>query len=88
MSKVKKKPETSTVISDRLHSLLDSHDKMPQRVLAEKIGIPTMVLNRTINNTACPNADAIVKMARYFGVSTDYLLGLEKKSRGKRRASA
>ena len=79
------KPEIAAVIGDRLSELLVAHPKTAQRELAGRIGIPTMVFNRAINGTSTPNADALKRIAIYFDVTTDWLLGMPGASK-KRRA--
>ena len=78
-------PQLAQTISHKVQTLIGTQRSMSQRELAEQIGIPTMVLNRTINGAATPTADAIVKMAAHFGVSTDELLGVPTPKRKKRR---
>lgn len=47
-----------------------------QQALAESIGFSQRAVSKWINQQAEPTENAIVKCAKYFGVSTDYLLGL------------
>ena len=48
-----------------------------QRELAKNIGFGQAAIARWEKNLQLPNFDAILKIAKYFNVSTDYLLGLE-----------
>jgi transcriptional regulator with XRE-family HTH domain len=47
-----------------------------QDVLAEKIGVPVLQINRYENNKTKPNADMITILAENLSCSADYLLGL------------
>jgi hypothetical protein len=69
-------PNLALTISRKLKSLLVSHKPMNQRDLAFAIGIPTMVLNRALRGESTPAADAIIKIAAYFKITTDELLGV------------
>lgn len=70
-------PQLAETISNKLAELRNCETGVPQRELAEKIGIPTMVLNRAINGTSTPTADAIVKIAKFYSVTVDWILGVE-----------
>jgi len=77
-------PDLAHTISDKLGSLRKG-DETPQRELAEQCGIPLAVLNRAITGTSTPSPDALVKLAVFYEVSVDWLLGLtDKKPRRKR----
>lgn len=45
--------------------------------LARKVGLSQTGIKQWENSQRIPNADAVVRFAKFFGVSTDYLLGLE-----------
>lgn len=64
-------------IAYRLQDLI-SESGLKIKPLAEKIGISTGALSNYQNDAATPGADAIIKIARYFNVSADWLLGLSK----------
>lgn len=52
------------------------HEKnVTQKILAEELGITQATLSRNLNGIHMPKAEIIEKMASYFNVSTDYLLG-------------
>jgi len=74
--KMQATPELAKKISGKLQQLLASHKPMNQRDLAIAIGVPTMVLNRAIRGESTPTAEALVKIAQYFRITTDELLGL------------
>lgn len=61
--------------SNNLKSLIiDEH--ITQNKLAQKIGYTQRAVSKWVNGQAEPTESAIVKCAKYFEVSTDYLLGL------------
>lgn len=45
--------------------------------LAEKVGVSHVAISRWENNIRTPNMYNIIALAKAFGVSNDYLLGLE-----------
>lgn len=45
--------------------------------LSKKLGVGHSSISRWENNQARINAEQLVDIAKFFGVSTDYLLGLE-----------
>ena len=50
---------------------------LSQRDLANATGISQNAIAFWENNKRVPNANAIIILANYFDVTTDYLLGLE-----------
>ena len=59
----------------RLSDLLASHD-ISQRKLSKEAGISNSTISRILSGEMRnPTADTLVKLADYFGVTTDYLLG-------------
>lgn len=67
--------------SYRLQSLIDKR-KINQRTLAEELGLSTATVNaylkpkKSTNEYTAPRADVLEMLAKFFNVSTDYLLGL------------
>lgn len=55
---------------------LRSYAKITQKDLAEKLGISDKTLSRYENDEYKPDVYALVRIATYFQVSTDYLLGI------------
>ena len=55
--------------------------KLSQRQLAEKIGVPYQSYQTYEYGSATPSAKVIIKIAKAFDVSTDYLLGLSDEPR-------
>lgn len=50
---------------------------LSQAQLSKATGISQVAITYWENQQRVPNANAIIILARYFGVSTDYLLGEE-----------
>lgn len=66
-------------ISEKIQELLKSKKRkgISQNEIAEKIGIAPSVLSKLISgNSKAPSADTVLAIAKYFNVSTDWLLGL------------
>lgn len=63
------------VISERLNELKTANNFM-QKQVAEGAGVPLRTYQRYENGEREPSASIIVALAKFFGVSTDYLLGL------------
>ncbi len=51
---------------------------LSQRKLGENLGVCNQTVSFWETGQREPNLDDLVKIASYFSVSTDYLLGLEK----------
>jgi transcriptional regulator with XRE-family HTH domain len=64
-----------TVFAQRLASLRKDK-KMKQKDLAAAIGITMQALSRYENAQKLPEVDRVIDIASFFGVTTDYLLGL------------
>ena len=63
-----------TIFNKRLKELR-TNKKLSQGELAKRAGLTQTSINHWENGKCPPNANAIVTLARYFGVTTDYLLG-------------
>lgn len=61
-------------IGERIKQLRSQRD-ISQIGLANQIGVSKSVISSYENNVHYPPYDILLKMARLFGVSTDYLLG-------------
>ena len=59
----------------RLKELL-KENAISQEVLAKNIGVSQRAVSKWINLQAEPTESSIVNCAKFFGVSTDYILGL------------
>lgn len=47
------------------------------KLLASEIGVSDIAISRWENKQRVPNIESLVALAKYFGVSCDYLVGLE-----------
>lgn len=63
------------VFSDRLQGLTASNGLFKKQV-AEGVGLPFMTYRRYANGEREPNASTVASIAKFFRVSSDYLLGL------------
>ena len=63
------------ILSKRIKQLINEKH-ITQTTLALEIGITQATLSRNINGIHEPKADIVNKIADYFKVSSDYLLGL------------
>lgn len=63
-------------IVERIEKLINSSGKSIHRVTVE-CGLPHTAIAAWKSGRAVPSAGAIIKLAKYFNVSTDYLLGLD-----------
>ena len=63
------------ILAQRLLALRKEHDKK-QTELAKALGLSISAYCRYEYGEREPTASTIVRMARYFHVSSDYLLGL------------
>lgn len=57
-------------------SQLMKENKISQELLAKEIGYSQRAVSKWIIGQSEPSATAIVLCAKYFDVSTDYLLGI------------
>ena len=61
--------------SVRLENLIEEND-ITQKELSTELHIAATTLNGYVNNHREPDFHTLIRLARYFDVSTDYLLGL------------
>lgn len=66
--------ETTKLFADNLQELIANSGKS-MKDLATEIGISAAALSKYQNDAAAANIDALVKIAKYFDVTTDWLLG-------------
>ena len=64
------------IFGEKITELLEINN-LSQDSLAKAIGFSQRAVSKWINNQAEPTATAIINCAKFFQVSTDYLLGLE-----------
>lgn len=67
-------------IQNRLIEVMAT-ENMTQKEVAKAIGISEACVSRWANGNRRPNAGSIIKLAKLFHVSADYLLGLENDGR-------
>lgn len=60
---------------DILKQLRKSHG-MTQAELGSRIGLSKAVVSKYENSMGYPTFDVLIRIADYFGVTTDYLLGV------------
>lgn len=65
----------SKTIGNRINGLLATTN-VKQKELAQVLGVKDNIISYFCSGTRKPNIEQIIKMAKYFNVSTDYLLGL------------
>lgn len=62
------------MLSERLKSLRKSK-KLTQKQLAEKINVTHVSISGYESGNRSPDTDTLQRLADFFGVSTDYILG-------------
>lgn len=60
---------------DRIRTLREELD-WTQEILAERLSLPVLALNRYENNKTAPNVNVMARIAEALGCSVDYLMGL------------
>lgn len=64
------------MFGDQIKTLRKSHN-FNQVQLAQKLGVSKQTVSNWENNNILPSIEMLIKIARYFSVSTDYLLELD-----------
>ena len=64
-----------TTFQERLKALMDSHG-YGMKSLADKMNITSATLSRYLSGHRSPDLPYVVKLAEFFGVSVDWILGL------------
>lgn len=64
-----------SIFQARLKQLMESRG-LNNRALADEVNITTAALSRYLTKERTPDLKYIVKLSDYFGVSVDWLLGL------------
>jgi len=65
------------ILGERLRALRLER-RVSQTDMSKQLGISTIMISSYELDKRQPSYGVLVKLAAYFGVSTDYLLGLEK----------
>ena len=68
--------EVLEIFSERLKDLMKTKD-ISLKELSEQIGIPKSTINGWTLKISLANIYGLKKIAMFFGVTTDYLIGLE-----------
>lgn len=63
------------IFAERLRDLRQEKE-LSQRQLSKLLGLSHSAVTQWENELRVPNAEAVVMLAKFFGVSSDYLLGL------------
>lgn len=63
------------IIAKRIKKLM-AETKTKQHELSEESGITRQTISQYVNGNIIPNAERVFYIAKYFNVSSDYLLGL------------
>ncbi len=50
---------------------------LTQKEFGAKVGLSKAVVSKYENGIGYPNFDTLIRIAQFFGVTTDYLLGVE-----------
>ena len=67
-------------IGERLYSLR-KESKLKLEEIEETIGVSYQAYRKYENNICNPSVDTLIKIAKMFNVSTDYILGLSEEKR-------
>ena len=62
------------MLGDRIRELRKSHS-LSQVELARELHVSKQTISNWENNNIPPSVDTLVRIAKFFQVSTDYLLG-------------
>ena len=73
--------------SERLKDLRKKH-KITQEDLAKIIGVERSSIGKYESSTTIPSNETLIKIANYFNVSTDYLLGNDKELKTTKKGKA
>lgn len=60
--------------------LLREANKLSQVELADKIGVKKQTISNWENDNILPSIDMLIKVSKFFNVSSDYMLGLDSKT--------
>ncbi len=66
------------MFDERLKELRNAQN-LNQVQLGNILGVSKQCISNWENNNIQPSIDMLIKIAEYFGVTTDYLLGLDKR---------
>lgn len=72
-----KEIDRNNIFAVQLRSLIEETESKQQDI-ADNIGVSRQALNKWVNGETIPDIFSAAKIADYFSVSVDYLLGLSK----------
>jgi len=75
MAKVRKGDHYYSDFAVRLREQMDAEPKTRQTELAAKIGVSRQTVSQYADGSTQPSPDTLLLIAKYFKVSTDYLVG-------------
>ncbi len=58
---------------------LRKNNGLTQKELGERIGLSKAVVSKYENGMGYPTFDTLIRISKFFGVTTDYMLGVESK---------
>lgn len=64
------------MLNDRIKELRNAYG-LTQVELAKQLGVTKQCISNWENDNILPSVDMLIKLAKYFSVSTDYLLCIE-----------
>lgn len=64
------------MFNERLKLLRENY-KLSQTEFGDHIGVTNQTVSNWENNNIAPSVEMVIKIAKYFNVSTDYLLDLD-----------
>ena len=65
----------NSVMAKRIRESVESSG-LSQQKIADNVGVSRQAISQYCDGSTIPNADKLMKIAQFFGVSADYLLGL------------
>lgn len=73
----RKSNATTKIFADRLSDLVEEKKKtgLSQKEIAAQVGVSSGTLSEWCSDNKTPMIDALPKLASYFGVSSDWLIG-------------
>lgn len=67
---------TKTIFAERLIQLIGENNESYNEICNE-IDMDNSTFSKLLSTTRWPHVKTVIKLAKYYGVSTDYLLGLK-----------
>lgn len=64
---------------ERLEKLRKSH-KLTQKQLADELNVSKQTISNWENNNIFPSIETLIKICKFFNVTTDYILNLDDKN--------